>query len=113
MHLAQNSAAFLTLARELAAFADHIGANYPLLSLQLNDDGILILWQYGLHDFIIRCTCEYGGPRIAGVLAPDLPTEIHVNSVDEAFVLILQTEQIRQNGSEFPYVRLGRMPGTK
>lgn len=113
MHPHQDSAANVNVAQELAAFADFVSGGYPLVSMADDDEGFVILLQYERHDFVVRCLDECGPARIIGGLVPGVPTQILASSVRDGFALILRTEQIRQNGTEFPLICLGRMPGTK
>ena len=101
------------LAQRLAELIDNIGGGYPLLSLLPDDKQAIVLWQYEKHDFVVRCSKRPPPFAILKKRTPGSPTEIQVGSIFDALDLIRQTEKLRQENSEFPYVRLGLMPGTR
>lgn len=98
-------------ANALAELVDKLGGGYPLISVMSTDAILVVLWQYEKQDIVIRCT----GDEVAAiplVLNPEEPLELKAPSVVSAFDLIRQTECLRQQTTDYPYLRFGPMPGT-
>lgn len=99
------------IAKILADFIDSTAGGIPLISGMPTFDPNALLWQYGKHWFVVHFQCATGKCLAVDDLAEGSPTDLYVAGIEEAIKLIRLTESIRQ-GTDYPHIGLGRMPGT-
>ena len=106
-----NDSKIACLARKLAAWADEIAGDYPLVTTLTDQGTDIVLWQYGRQDIVLRCgTKELKEPADWG---HEKPLVLAVPTMCTALELVRQTEQLRQPTNRWPFIRIGPMPGTE